>query len=123
MRDLHLVPGLLISSDAVRAAQTARAVAESAGYDGKIQYDARLYLAEPETYLDVLLEVAPKTESVLMVGHNPGISRLVSRLTGVDVEMPTAALAKIELSTADFSSLDGTDAGTLAGLWKPRDLD
>jgi phosphohistidine phosphatase len=118
-----LVPDLIITSTARRAVDTAHAVVTSTGYDGRIEVTRRLYLAEPGTYLEVLGELEPRYERVLLVGHNPGISELVGRLTGEAVEMPTAAIARIELAVPSLSAVHGGTRGRLVDLFKPKELD
>jgi len=57
-----------------------------------------------------------------MVGHNPGISQLLWRLTGSDEDFPTAALAQIEIPIDDWSDLAETIRGRLIQFWRPREL-
>jgi phosphohistidine phosphatase len=61
--------------------------------------------------------------SVLAVGHNPGLQELLFRLTGADERFATAALAWIELSIDDWSTLDRCTRGRLVRIWRPKELD
>lgn len=123
LRQQRLVPDLIISSDALRARLTAEAVAESAGAAGEIRLDGSLYLAGPADIVAVLQTVADATPAVMIVGHNPGLEQLVEQLTGESHDMPTAALARILLPIDRWRDLEETTGGTLAGLWRPADLD
>ncbi len=123
LKQQGLVPDLIITSTARRAVDTAHAVVTSTGYDGRIEVTRRLYLAEPDTYLEVLGELEARYERVLLVGHNPGISELVGRLTGDAVEMPTAAIARIELAVPSLSAVHSGTRGRLVDLFKPKELD
>jgi phosphohistidine phosphatase len=118
-----LVPELIITSTARRALDTAHAVVTGTGYDGRVEVTRRLYLAEPGTYLEVLGEIEQRFGRVLVVGHNPGISELVGRLTGESVEMPTAAIARIELALPSFAAVDARTRGKLLEVFKPKELD
>jgi phosphohistidine phosphatase len=73
LREHGLIPDVVISSDAVRARLTAEAVAGAAGYAGAIVLDPRLYLAGPADILSLLQRVRGKAETVMIVGHNPGL--------------------------------------------------
>lgn len=117
-----LIPQLMVVSDARRTLETAELVAQACGYSGEIRSTRQLYLAPPSTYLDMLLEVEPGTQRVLLLGHNPGIAQLHAHLAGVGCDMPTAALSQFELSAAQFASVDGTTEAFLRGYWVPRDL-
>jgi phosphohistidine phosphatase len=123
VRDEGLMPELIVSSDAVRARLTAEAMAAAAGYPGTIQLDPRLYHASPAAIVDVLASDIDDEASVMIVGHNPGLEELVTKLTGEPTEMPTAALARIALPIDRWSDLSTRTRGTLDGYWRPKDLD
>lgn len=118
LADAAMIPDLIISSDAMRTAQTARCAADSAGYCGPIEETATLYLATAERYLDVLADVAEPVSRVLIVGHNPGMEDLVEMLTCRPTEMPTAALALVELNIEQWDALrDAKPTATLVEHW------
>ncbi len=124
VRDERLSPELVISSDARRARLTAEAMAEAAGYTGTILLDPRLYHAGVGDILDVLRTVVETdVDTVMIVGHNPGLEALVAHLTGELEEFPTAALAQIALPVDRWSDLATTTRGTLVALWRPKELD
>lgn len=122
IRDERLTPELVVSSDAVRARLTAEAMAHAAGYSGTILLDRRLYAAEAANILAVLREVVdPALGTVMVVGHNPGLEDLLSALTGVREDLPTAALAQIALPIGRWSDLGARTRGTLVRVWRPKD--
>lgn len=124
VRDERLSPELVISSDARRARLTAEAMAEAAGYTGTILLDPRLYHAGVGDILDVLRTVVETdVDTVMIVGHNPGLEAFVAHLTGELEEFPTAALAQIALPVDRWSDLATTTRGTLVALWRPKELD
>jgi len=110
----------VLSSTAVRAVETANLLIEGLSFKGPLELSRRLYLAEPATYLDVLGELEESMDRVLVIGHNPGISELVLRLTGQEVDMPTAALAHIALDVGSYAAIDGTTRGELVAFWRPQ---
>ena len=123
VRDNELTPNLIISSDAVRARATAEAVAEAADYDGEIRLEPRLYAASPSDILTVLRTVRDdKAVMVMIVGHNPGMEGLIALLTGEQLDLPTAALARIDLPIDSWRDLDETVRGSLTDVWRPREL-
>ena len=122
LQDEDLIPDLILSSSAVRAHTTALLVVKACAYAGEIMKTRKLYLAEPEDYVEELRQVADKHARVLVVGHNPGLEALIEALTGEAMAMPTAALAQVELSLKRWSDLD-TDADCrLVNVWRPKDL-
>ena len=117
-----LTPDLIITSAARRAATTAELVALAAGYDGDIRYTRDLYLADADTYLELVRETGDDVNRLLLVGHNPDIAELVSQLAGHDEHMPTAALAHFRLAIDAWSELSDETAAELVALWRPKEL-
>ena len=122
VRECGLIPDVVISSDAVRARLTAEAVVEAARYTGEILVDQRLYLAGPADILSLLRTVEEKAETVMIVGHNPGLEELVAQLTAEPQDLPTAALAQIVLPIDQWRDLTVSTRGTLLGHWRPKEL-
>jgi phosphohistidine phosphatase len=84
------------TSDAVRARDTARYVAEGFAAAGpRLVEDHRLYDASAETVLDVLRETPADEQRVALVAHNPGLTYLVNLLAGTTVtdNLPTFGVA------------------------------
>ena len=117
-----LRPDVVVSSTARRARWTADEVAQHAGCDEAVQLDRRLYLASPDEIVDVVRSVAGSARRVMVVGHNPGLEDLVAQLAGRPETFPTAALAEIRLPIRSWKDLTASSPGTLAGLWRPREL-
>lgn len=120
MRERGLRVDSILSSPARRAAQTAVTVKEAAGLDAEIRYEGRIYEASPNTLLYLLAESDDALDSVLLVGHNPGLEGLIKILTGGIQPMPTAALAEIELSIASWREIRA-GSGKLNSIVRPKE--
>jgi phosphohistidine phosphatase len=120
LRDAGLQPDLIISSTAKRAKRTADKVAQHSGYAGVIELSRDLYLAGPEGYRRALRGLSDAYESVLVVGHNPGLEILFEALTGQDEMLPTAALAHVRIEIERWEEFDENARGKLVELWRPR---
>jgi len=121
VREHGLIPDVVVSSDAVRARLTAEAVVEAARYEGEILLDQRLYAASPDDIISLLRTVREKAESVMIVGHNPGLEELVAQLSGEPQDLPTAALAQIVLPIDRWRDLTLSTRGVLSGHWRPEE--
>ena len=121
LRSRRLSPGAIISSTAKRARRTAEEVAQSSTFNGRVQLESRLYLADPATILDVVRGADAEAKRVLVVGHNPGLEELVARLTGNDEHLPTATLAQISLPIDQWRDLLLLTEGQLVSLWRPEE--
>ena len=122
VREYGLIPDVVISSDAVRARLTAQAVAEKARYAGEILLERRLYLGSPGDIVSLLRTAREHAQTVMIVGHNPGLEELVERLTGERQDLPTAALAQIVLPIDRWRDLNLWTRGSLVGHWRPKEL-
>ena len=133
LRDESLAPGVILTSTATRAVQTAEEVAPWIAVDPPdriVQREPELYLASAETVLDVVRHAGEESPCVLVVGHNPGLEELGAFLTrsdaarGLAIEsFPTAALAQIELPISVWTDLRWGATGRLVSFWRPKDLD
>ena len=123
MRDRGLCPDAIIASPAKRVVETLTALAD--GY-GPVDpaFDRRIYNASPETLLDVAQQAGDGAETLLLVGHNPGLHLLLLDLTRPDQgelrtriedSFPTATLAAIAFAAADWAEI-GTGEGDLVDL-------
>ena len=121
LKNEHLIPDFIISSNAKRAHSTAKIVAKASGYKREIVLNQSLYAARP-AYIDVLRDLSNEYARVLMVGHNPGLEELVSMLTGETHSLSTCSLVHIQLRVNKWAELDNKTKGKLSGIWHPRDL-
>ena len=96
----NLYPDLIISSIAKRTQLTARNIANEIDYPfDQIKKEASIYEAHYEQLLQTIWGIPNKVNSVFFVGHNPGVSDLVSFLTGEYVDFKTSCVAVIDFST------------------------
>jgi phosphohistidine phosphatase len=120
LRDRALVPDLIVTSDAIRARETAAAVADAAGYTREIVVEPSLYHATPADAIAVLKSIANQTaHTVLIVGHNPGLEDLVSRVSGEHHDMVTAAIVELAVPIDRWSELDLTITASIVNSWQP----
>jgi len=115
------VPDLVISSSAVRARTTAERAIEAGGWGSELRIEPDLYQADAADVLRLVSGLRADIGVAMLVGHEPTMSGLVSRLIGeARVRFPTAALATIELEDWDRVA---PGEGTLRSFVLPRDLE
>lgn len=122
----RLHPDQVVSSPALRAAQTARLVTAELGFDERqIDWREEIYEAAPGTLLR-LLAVLPALPRTLLIGHNPGLERLLAYLVASlpspeDANLlPTATVARLRLGD-DWGDLQ-PGSGQLLALVRPKSL-
>lgn len=119
MRRLDLIPDLILTSPAKRARGTAKLVKEAGAFEVMIVTDERIYEASPNNLHQIVSEITDQNNSVVLVGHNPGIEGFVRFLTGKVEPMPTAALAVIDLAVEHWSEV-GEGCGTVVKIHRPK---
>ncbi|PWB78779.1 MAG: hypothetical protein C3F15_00825 [Holophagae bacterium] len=115
----EMVPELVICSTAVRARTTIEFAAEAGDWHCPVEHTRAFYGADPAA---VLAEIAsrPAPPRLMVVGHEPTWSELVSLLVGGGaVRMATAAVACLELPADDWSAIE-PGAGQLVWLVTPK---
>lgn len=115
---LDEAPGLVLSSSAARARETAELAAEAAGWEAPLELRDALYEATADELLEELRTAPPDVQRLLLVGHQPSLSLLIAELTGSEPEFPTAALARVGLEPERWSEL-GPRCGRLVWLVTP----
>jgi phosphohistidine phosphatase len=120
IRRRRLCPEVIVSSPAERAKETAVLIRDSAGLAAEIDFEPRIYEANPDDLRDVVSGLDEKYPSAMLVGHNPGIEAFIHYLTGHLERMPTAALAVIELGIDRWSDV-ADRCGRVADVIRPKD--
>ena len=121
LREEKIEPALVLCSPAERARETAALFLSAAGLDREVRYDERIYEASAGLLIDVLSEVEREAEGVLLIGHNPGVEKLIEVLTGASARMTTAALARVTLDIDAWRDL-GVGVGRLEWVVRPKEL-
>ena len=117
-----LDPDLLLTSTALRARATADHLAAALGLArSRIRVERRIYLASPGELLQVIADLDDNLASVLLVGHNPGLTDLANMLLPslrLD-NLPTAGVVAIECAAARWKDIDSA-ALTLGFFDSPK---
>jgi len=122
LRERKLKTDLIISSPAARALATAQIFMRELHLPAtKLQQDERLYLASPKVLKEVIRELGGKSQHLMIVGHNPGLTEFADRISAereID-NMPTCAIYTLEFEIEDWSELEW-DSGVNAELDYPK---
>jgi phosphohistidine phosphatase len=121
LRERGLVPERVVSSTAARAYATARIVARELRIPVRgIVRDDGLYLAAPATLLATARATADDVGSIMLVGHNPGLTDLANALTDRRIDnLPTAAVWCADFDVARWADVE-RETGTLVWFDSPK---
>jgi len=114
------VPDRVLSSSAVRALETVELAAEAGKWSCPIKVVPDFYGASTEAVLARVREEDDDASSLLLAGHEPTWSALVSELVaGGSLRFPTAALARVDLPIDGWRELQ-SGRGALVWFLIPR---
>lgn len=126
LKSKGLAPDLILSSSAARAKETAEILAEACKCGKKrLLYLDSLYMAEPSNILDALHEFGKDNQTVMVIGHNPGLEAFLQIIDGGVESLPTASVAYIGARVDKWKDLGKHKDGEvkIKKLWRPKDLD
>jgi phosphohistidine phosphatase len=91
----------VVASPLKRAAQTATLIAEELGHDGDLRLDPALRPEAGYEQFQALLAHYADANSILLVGHKPGLAACLAQLLGArraSVGLKKCAVAKVEVN-------------------------
>ena len=122
MRELELSFDLILSSPYLRARQTAEIVADAFEIRKRLEFCDHLVVGgDAKELIRHLKEVRSLPETILLVGHEPYLGRLVSWLIGGNPEA-SVAFKKGGLCKLAVSSWKSGRCATLEWLLTPRQM-
>jgi phosphohistidine phosphatase len=122
MRALRISFDLILASPYVRAQQTAAIVARSLKLRKKLElFEALTPGGNPQALIQHLNGLRPKPKNILLVGHEPYLSKLVALLasgnTNMETDFKKGGLCKLEVETLRCGR-----CATLVWLLAPRQM-
>jgi len=123
LQSLHINPGLLVSSTAIRARDTARTMAEQLGFDlDTIEYDSELFEGGAKAYLAVVNSLPNSVDSAMIVGHNPDVSYFSEYLTHEQIgSLRKGAVVGIAFENIAWAEVSGRMGHVVLNV-SPRDI-
>jgi phosphohistidine phosphatase len=121
-------PSLVLCSPSLRTRQTLEAIESSLGKRPSVELEPQLYAASEGELLQRLQALPESVDSVMLIGHNPGLHELARALAsrGVDLpqldeKFPTGALATLVVDSENWAAVRPGDA-ELVDYVVPRHL-
>jgi phosphohistidine phosphatase len=107
LREKDLLIDLMISSPAKRAYATCRKIVEVLEFpQEKIKLEDKLYHASEDTMLDIIRKVNDHHSTVMIFGHNPGLTEFVNSLTNGNIfNVPTCGVAACDFQIKSWKEV------------------
>ena len=122
LAEMHFKADLLISSPAIRAFSTALIFADRLSHpENNIRLCKNLYETSADEYIDQISETENSVNNIMLFGHNPTISEVMSALLRMPFEdMPTTASVCIRFKIDSWKKIIGAK-GELIFYLNPKD--
>ena len=122
MKSMSISFDTILSSPYVRAADTAQIIAKALKRQKRLQLTGDLTPGgDPQALVRSLNELRPQPENVLLVGHEPYLSKFIALLTAgntaMEIDLKKGGLCKLETE-----SLRCLRCATLGWLLTPRQM-
>jgi len=105
-------PDAVLTSPAKRALMTAKLMAERLGFPlADIQVSRKIYGADDDDLLEIIRGLCDNFDRVMLVGHNPELTALASRLVPLKLEkLPTCGVVQISYAIDHWTQVGSTEA-------------
>ena len=128
IRRKKIRPALVLCSPSLRTRQTLAAIEPSLGNQCSVEVEPQLYAASEGELLERLRALPESVESVMLIGHNPGLHELACALASggdelprLEQKFPTGALATLAIDSESWAALE-PGGGELVDYVVPRQL-
>ena len=113
---------LLISSSSKRTRLTADFFIELIKIN-KISFIDDLYHSSSENIINKLKKISNTHESIMVIGHNPGLTDLVNKLTSINLyNLPTCGVAIVNLNIKNWDLINNFSKYDLEWMKFPKQL-
>ena len=126
--EMRMQPDLVLCSTATRAQETLAGIAEAGGFSWNVKLESRLYGASANTILAIIKEYGPAADSLMIIGHNPGLEDAAMALSTkgkkslfdrLYQKVPTGSFISIEFDVPCFSDVSAR-SGRLIDFMRPK---
>ena len=123
LRDKDIIPDIIISSPAIRAAKTAKVISDILSYPrSKLIYNDDIYEASTTALFKIVNKIDDRFKSVMLVGHNPAMTYFANTLANIRIDnIPTCGIVCTKLATSSWQEISD-NCGTLKFFEYPKNL-
>lgn len=101
-----VIPECIYSSPARRARETARLLAETLAFEDAVVFNEDIYEAHVDDLLDIIQSFDDAWQTVMLVGHNPGMTELANLLGELKIyNLPTCGMVGLELTVSSWQKV------------------
>ena len=107
LRKRGILPKIILSSTAQRAAATAQIFAQEIGLlENQINYQRQLYHASVQDLITIIQDISDRFDSVMLCGHNPGLTELAYYEWNLPVHNhPTCGVLELQFKAESWNEI------------------
>ena len=122
LSNIDQVPGLIMSSTALRALNTAEIAINAGKWSSDLVLEKKIYESSVETLKNIISKQNDKYNSICLVGHEPTFSSFIEGCNNsIWSRFPTASMARINFNINRWCDID-IKLGSLVWLIRPKEL-
>ena len=112
---------LLLSSSSKRTTQTSNYFLDSINVRSNI-FSENLYHSSSDLIFDYVLKINNKYNKAIIVGHNPGLTNIINKLTNLKLDnLPTSGIVIIVFNVDNWENIN-YQSGLVEWIKFPKDL-
>ena len=112
---------LLLSSSSKRTTQTSNYFLDSINVRSNI-FSENLYHSSSDLIFDYVLKINNKYNKAIIVGHNPGLTNIINKLTNLKLDnLPTSGIVIIVFDVDNWKNIN-YKSGLVKWIKFPKDL-
>ena len=112
---------LLLSSSSKRTTQTSNYFLDSMNIRSNI-FSENLYHSSSNLIFDCILKINNKYNKTIIVGHNPGLTNIINKLTNLKLDnLPTSGIVIIVFDVDNWKNIN-YQSGLVEWIKFPKDL-
>jgi phosphohistidine phosphatase len=119
LKENSIIPQIIITSPALRTKTTAEIFTDHLALP-EATINKAIYEASEQALLKVVNQLPAEYDFIGLVGHNPGISLILSYLTDEVKDVHTSTVAVIDFDTDDWAAIT-RDSGKLVYYSSPKE--
>ena len=106
LASMHIQPGIIVSSPAQRALQTAKIVKENINHSGELILNENIYYSKAEKLIEIIKNTEENIQSIMLVGHNPSFNELMHYLCNTNIDnISKAGIVGIKLTEKKWEKI------------------
>lgn len=121
IRKLEYLPDMIYCSTAQRTRETLELLTSEIGLIPRIHFSDAIYEASVGSLVELIQNTSDEFQSIMIIGHNPGMELCIKFFTDELIQMPTATIVLIELNIDSWAEVS-ISHGKIVDVLRPKEI-